>query len=180
MARDGIGASLVEPEWLVSLLSAWSGVLGLDARELPGSSGGVMESRGRNAFLALMLAQAAHSLEEYLFGLYEVFAPARFVSSLVSDDIATGFAILNVALVAFGAWCYLFRVRPGRASARLWVWPWVLVSLANGITHSTMAVIRGGYFPGVVTAPLLFILAAYIAVELLGGPGRAARPASST
>jgi hypothetical protein len=139
-----------------------------------GSNGAVMAPRTRTAFLGLMLLQAAHSLEEYILGLYDVFAPARFASSLVSDDLALGFALLNVAIVAFGFWCYLSRVRPGRASARTWVWLWILVSLGNGVIHSTMAVARGAYFPGVATAPLLFVLAAYMAATQLRftRPGR--------
>ena len=44
------------------------------------------------AFLLLVVAQAAHSVEEYVTRLYADFAPARFVSTLVSDDPATGFA----------------------------------------------------------------------------------------
>ena len=51
---------------------------------------------------------AAHSIEEYTTRLYDVFPPARFVSSLVSDDLATGFVIANVALVGFGFWCWAF------------------------------------------------------------------------
>ena len=128
-----------------------------------------MEPRTRNAFLALILVQAAHSIEEYTFALYDVFAPARFASGLVSSNLAVGFALLNAALVAFGAWCYLARVRPRRTSAPGWMWPWVLVELANGIVHPTIAVLRGGYFPGVATAPVLFILAAFIATQLLRG-----------
>ena len=126
-----------------------------------------MQPRDRAVFLALIVAQAAHSLEEYLFGLYEVFAPARFASNLVSTNSALGFAALNLLIVAFGVWCYVYRVRPDRPSARYWVWPWVLVSLGNGIAHSTLAVVRGGYFPGVVTAPLLFALAAFIGLTLV-------------
>jgi hypothetical protein len=137
-----------------------------------------MEKRTRDAFLALILVQAAHSTEEYVFALYDVFAPARFASELVSDDPALGFAILNAALVAFGAWCYLARVRPGRASAPGWMWPWVLVSLGNGVVHSAMAILRGGYFPGVATAPILFVLAAVIAAQLLGGRQSAPRAAA--
>lgn len=41
-----------------------------------------MDSRSRFAFLVLVLAQAAHSAEEYIFKLYDVFVPARFVSGL--------------------------------------------------------------------------------------------------
>ena len=128
-----------------------------------------MEPRTRTAFLALILVQAAHSAEEYTFALYEVFAPARFASELVSSNPAQGFAILNAAIVAFGAWCYLARVRPGRASAPVWIWPWVLVSFGNGVVHSTMAFLRGGYFPGVATAPILFVLAAFLAAQLIRG-----------
>lgn len=126
-----------------------------------------MEPRTRMAFLALIVTQAAHSAEEYVFALYDVFAPARFVSELVSSDTALGFALINLAIVAFGAWCYLARVRPGRASAPAWMWPWVAISLGNGVVHSAMAFARGGYFPGVATAPILFVLAAFIAARLL-------------
>ena len=126
-----------------------------------------MDARSRFAFLALILAQAVHSIEEYAFGLYEVFAPARFVSGLVSDDPRTGFAILNGALILFGVWCYMARVRPGHPSARAWAWPWVVVELANGVGHPALAIARGGYFPGVVTAPALFALALYLGARLV-------------
>ncbi|MBW2231354.1 MAG: HXXEE domain-containing protein [Deltaproteobacteria bacterium] len=126
-----------------------------------------MELRTRNVFLVLVLAQAVHSIEEYRFALYEVFAPARFASGLVSSNLAFGFAILNSAIVVFGAWCYFARVRPGRSSAAFWMWPWILVELGNGIVHSGMAILRGGYFPGLITAPVLFVLAALLASQLL-------------
>ena len=128
-----------------------------------------MGRRTRTAFLVLILVQAAHSTEEYVFALYDEFAPARFASELISSNPALGFALLNAAIVAFGAWCYLARIRPGRASAPGWMWPWVFVSLGNGVVHSTMAVLRGGYFPGVATAPILFVLAAFIAIRLVRG-----------
>jgi len=125
-----------------------------------------VESGTRRAFLALIVLQAAHSIEEYAFALYDVFAPARFVSGLVSSDLAFGFAVANTAIVAFGVWCYLARVRPGHASAETWMWVWILVELGNGVVHPTVAILRGGYFPGVATAPLLFVFAAYLASRL--------------
>lgn len=139
------------------------------AARAPVQSGveGPMQARIRYAFLALVVAQAAHSIEEYHFALYEVFAPARFASSLVSSNPALGFAVLNAALVALGAWCYLWRVRPGHPSAPAWIWPWVLVELANGVVHPTAGLLRGAYFPGMATAPVLFVLAAYLGVQLL-------------
>jgi hypothetical protein len=129
-----------------------------------------LEPSTRLAFLLLVAVQACHSIEEYVFRLYEVFAPARFISGLVSSDIATGFAIINAGLVAFGAWCYIARVRVGSASAPNWVLLWVVIELANGVTHPAIAMIRGAYFPGVATAPLLLVLAAYLAYKLRSAP----------
>jgi hypothetical protein len=141
------------------------------AAERPGGGrlflGPSMDSRSRFAFLILVLAQAAHSAEEYIFKLYDVFVPARFVSGLVSDDHRAGFAILNIALVAFGLWCYLARVRRSHVSARQWVWPWVLVEGANGLGHPAVALARGAYFPGVLTAPLLLATSLYLGIRLV-------------
>ena len=122
--------------------------------------------RRRTTFLWLICAQAAHSIEEYVFRLYEVFAPARAVSAVFSSDPRTGFAIGNVLLVAFGFWCYLRWVRPARESARLWMWGWTALESANGLGHIAIASSRGHYFPGVYTAPALLGLAGALAVQL--------------
>ncbi len=126
-----------------------------------------MDRRARLVFLALVLAQACHSVEEYAFELYRVFAPARFASSLVSDDLATGFVILNAGFFVFGLWCYFVPVRLRWASATSFVWPWVMIEIGNGVGHPALALWNGGYFPGVATAPLLLVLASYLAVLLL-------------
>ena len=125
-----------------------------------------MNSRSRSAFLALILAQAAHSVEEYVFRLYDVFAPARIISGLFSDDLATGFAIFNIGLVLFGFLCYLVWVRPGRPAARALAWLWIVIELVNGIGHPAIALARGGYFPGVLTAPVLLALSLYLALRM--------------
>ena len=67
------------------------------------------------SFGALILAQSAHSVEEYAGRLWESFPPARFVSGLVSTDLERGFVIANILLVAFGFWCWLWPVRRGVA-----------------------------------------------------------------
>ena len=115
-------------------------------------------------FLFLILAQGAHSIEEYVTRLYEVFAPARFVCSLVSNDLALGFIVVNAALVTFGLWCWAVPVRSGWDAARGLVWFWAILELGNGIGHSALALSRWGYFPGVATAPLLLLFAAWMAV----------------
>jgi hypothetical protein len=117
-------------------------------------------------FFWLIAAQAAHSLEEYFFRLYDVLAPARWVASLFSSNLRVGFAIGNALLVLFGIWCYAARVRPHHRSARAWAWFWAALETANGIGHLAFAVDAGGYFPGAATAPVLLALGVTLAVSL--------------
>jgi hypothetical protein len=94
--------------------------------------------------------------------MYETFAPAHFVSSLISNDLALGFLVFNVALVTFGMWCWAVPLRAGWHSSRGFVWFWIILELGNGIGHLALALWTGGYFSGVITAPLLLLLAAWL------------------
>ena len=125
-----------------------------------------MSRHSRWAFLALIVVQAAHSIEEFIFRLFDVFAPARFVSGLVSSNLAVGFAVANAILVLFGLWCYFARVRTGHPSGPAFAWLWTVLEVANGIGHGVLAFSRGGYFPGVATAPVLLGASAYLAFRL--------------
>lgn len=118
-------------------------------------------------FLALVATQALHSFEEYTHHLYEVFAPARAVSALLSSDLARGFVIFNVALVLFGLWCFAVPVRRRWHAAVPLAWVWVGVELVNGIGHPAWTLAAGGYRPGVATAAVLLPLALLLARQLV-------------
>ena len=120
----------------------------------------------RRPFFALIATQAAHSIEEYVGALYDSFPPARFVSGLISSDLERGFLIANVVVVTFGAWCAIWPIRHAWASAPLLAWLWVTIETINGIGHPLWSLAQGGYTPGVVTAPLLFVLAMVVARRL--------------
>ena len=126
-----------------------------------------MDARSRAAFALVVLAQAAHSVEEYVYRLFDVFGPARFVSGLFTDNLPLGFAVANIAIVLFGVWCYVARVRPYHPSARGYAWFWTCLELANGVGHVFLAVRQGGYFPGVGTAPLLIVTSSYLGGRLM-------------
>lgn len=132
-----------------------------------------MDPRSRVAFGILIAAQAAHSVEEYVFRLFDVFGPARSVSGLVSSNLAVGFAVVNAGIVCFGLWCYVARVRPAHPSDRAFAWFWVVLEFLNGVGHMVLAVSRGGYFPGVGTAPLLVAISLYLGARLSAGTRRA-------
>lgn len=122
----------------------------------------------KSTFLALIGVQALHSVEEYVFHLYDVFPPAQFLSGLISEDIERGFLIANLAVIGFGVCCYWWPVRRGWPSAVPLAWIWVGIGFINGIVHPVWAVLQRGYTPGVVTALLLLPLALLLAHQLLG------------
>lgn len=126
-----------------------------------------MNASIRYTFLLLVLTQTLHSFEEYYFSLWTVLAPARFVSSLLSDDLALGFSIINSAIVIFGFWTYLYPVSRKWASSDLFLWAWCAIELANGIAHIVFALLAQGYFPGLYTAPLLLLFSCYICFKML-------------
>lgn len=107
-------------------------------------------------------------MEEYRGRLYDVFLPARFVSGLISRDLQQGFVIFNVALVAFGLWCFLWPVRQHWAVAFGFVWVWISIELLNGIGHPAWSLMSGGYTPGLATAPVLLVLALSLVYQTRG------------
>jgi hypothetical protein len=123
-------------------------------------------TRTQMAFGGIVLAQAAHSVEEFVGRLWESFPPARFLTGLVSPDLERGFLIINVSLVAFGLWCFFWPVRQGWPSAVPLAWAWVALQLINGIGHPLWTLRQGSYTPGVATAPVLLALTLYLALQL--------------
>ena len=123
-------------------------------------------------FLGLAMSQAAHSIEEYFFNLFDVFEPARFLIELIAEDLALGFAVVNTMVVAFIFWTYFFRIRPESPNAKAWIWGWSLVELANGIGHILLAINARAYFPGVVTAALLVLFSLALIYRLVHPVGR--------
>jgi len=126
-----------------------------------------MNKRIEITFLLLVLTQALHSTEEYFGRLWEVFLPAEFVSKAVSNNPEKGFIIINFGLVIFGLWCWLFPIRKNYSFASVFIWFWMIIEMVNGIVHPLVALYRRGYFPGVATAPVLFVLAVYLLRQLL-------------
>jgi hypothetical protein len=128
-----------------------------------------VQTSTQTGFLLLIVSQALHSIEEYTNSLWEVFAPARFISELFSDDLTTGFSVVNVSIVAFGFWCYFGPIRHSWSSATVFAWFWVLLELGNSIGHTYFAINQAGYFPGFYTVPPLFMFSCYLAFKLVKG-----------
>jgi hypothetical protein len=138
-----------------------------------------MTPRCRLAFVALVAVQVLHSIEEYSTHLYERLASARFVSGLVSDDLALGFAVINSGFILLCAAAYWGPVQRGATAARGIAWFLAWLEIANGVAHLALAASVRDYFPGALTAPLLIAAASVLAMLLRAdGGARAANAAA--
>lgn len=118
-------------------------------------------------FLILVLVQGMHSIEEYVGKLWETFPPARVLCSLVSDNLANGFLVINIGLFVFGWWCWLFPVRKNYSYARLLIGFWIAIELINGIGHPIWTFMQKTYTPGTLTAPILLVISLVLIRKLL-------------
>lgn len=118
-----------------------------------------MSSKVTWTFFALVMIQGLHSIEEFIGKLWENFPPARVLCSLVSDDPETGFLIINAGLFIFGLWCWIFPIRKDYFYSQILIWFWIILECINGIGHTIWTFIQGSYTPGILTAPILLVLA---------------------
>lgn len=104
----------------------------------------------------MVLLQAAHSVEEYVFKLYERFPPMQFIYAQAPELARPAFIAFNLLLFLFGMICFFYWVRPGRKGAKIIVWIWIAIQIVTIAAHLVWAILIGGYNPGLVTV-LLFI-----------------------
>ena len=121
-----------------------------------------MNERIRIIFLIMVFVQALHSIEEYFGRLWEVLPPAKFLSSLVFENLEKGFLIINIGLFIFGLSSYFFIINRNNFFGSTVIWFWIVIEMINGVGHPLWALIERAYVPGVATAPFLLILAVYL------------------
>ncbi|MDD4050927.1 MAG: HXXEE domain-containing protein [candidate division Zixibacteria bacterium] len=117
----------------------------------------------RRLYLALVCTQAMHSAEEIAFGFnhrtpelgawFKTIVPGFPIVSFST----TVFVLLNIAIVAIFAASVLLVYR-GTKWAEAIMTIVAIGEFFNGAAHFTMAVIAGGYFPGIVSGVALLIL----------------------
>jgi protein-S-isoprenylcysteine O-methyltransferase Ste14 len=115
---------------------------------------GASTARQRTSLLyaALVLVQALHAAEEYVTGF-----SVAFPSSLgLAPWPPTFFLAFN------GVWLAIWiaagiGLRAGNHVAHAPVWFLAIAAIANGVAHPLLAIRAGGYFPGLITSPLLAV-----------------------
>ena len=131
-----------------------------------------MSTKIPNTFLGLVLVQGLHSIEEYIGKLWENFPPATWLTGVVSDDLHYGFLVINIGLFVFGILCWFFLVRKNHPLAKVVIGLWLFIEIANGIVHPVWSIMQKGYTPGIITAPMLFIVAVLLIKATYGDKAR--------
>lgn len=116
-----------------------------------------------------VFAQGAHFVEEAVTGFDRQF-PALLGLSAIPVSL---FLWFNVAWLAIWA-ASVPGLRSGRAAAFFAAWFLSIAGMLNGIAHPLLAVVRGGYFPGLVTSPIIGVAGALLWVRLRGATRRQA------
>ena len=125
-----------------------------------------MERKTTNIFLILVLLQGTHSIEEYVGHIWEVFAPARYLTGLISNNHELAFMVINIGFIVFGIFCWLFIKSKNSAMSAIIIWFWIIIELINGFGHILNAIFHREYTPGLITAPLILITALFLAREV--------------
>jgi hypothetical protein len=121
-----------------------------------------MSSRVPIVFLSLIILQAIHSVEEFVFRFYEQFPPMRLIYQDAPHLAKPAFAIANALLFLAGLICFYYWVRPARERARTIVWVWIILESINVIAHLVWAVLIRGYNPGLATVVLFVPVLIYL------------------
>ena len=125
-----------------------------------------MTPKIRAAFLAIVVLQALHSVEEYFFRLYEVFPPIVYVYRDAPQLAKPAFIVFNVLLLVAGLVCFLRWVWPGRPGAKAVMWIWIGGEAFNATAHATWWIVTPQYNPGLVTGLMFVPLVAWLAYLL--------------
>ena len=121
-----------------------------------------MNSQIKTAFLLMIIMQAIHSVEEFIFKLYDVFPPMQFIYRQAPSLAKPAFVAFNLLLILCGLVCFFYWVRPAREGAKGVIWVWVVIQLATVAGHVIWVALSGGYHPGLATVGLFIPVVAYV------------------
>ena len=159
--QDALTSALIGTAGLTLVASA---ALFLAWHRHPKSMAPAGEHRTIVLFAIGILLQCAHFAEEYATGFYRLF-PATFGLAPWSPRF---FLAFNLTWLGIWTWS-AFALRTRSRAAYFAIWFFALAAIANGVAHPLLAIRAGGYFPGLVSAPLVGVVGVWLSVRLVAG-----------
>lgn len=113
----------------------------------------VTERMAASTFLGVATAiQGAHFAEEWATGFH-----VRFPALIGLDPMPLSFFV-TINLVWLAIWIVSIPfLRVGRKAAFFAAWFLAIAGMLNGVAHPIMAISSDGYFPGLITSPIIGI-----------------------
>lgn len=94
--------------------------------------------------------QSVHFAEEWATGFYEKLGPLLGLPPMSQ----TFFVAFNLTWIAIWIVC-IPGLRSGWPFAYFASWFLAIAAMINGVAHPLLAVVAGGYFPGLITSPFI-------------------------
>ncbi len=124
---------------------------------------GDLAGRERTArlFLIGLAAQCLHFMEEFVTRFPDRF-PALLGLPAWSENL---FVVFN--LIWLSVWTLsVIGLQKGYRFALFPVWFFAIAAIANGIAHPMLALVAQGYFPGLITSPVVGVLGVLLWLRL--------------
>jgi Protein of unknown function with HXXEE motif len=118
--------------------------------------------RTAGLFLVGLAAQSLHFMEEFITRFEDRF-PALFGLPAWSENFFVAFNLTWLCVWILSA----MGLQRGHRVAFFPVWFFAIASIANGIAHPLLAIVARGYFPGLITSPLLGVVGVLLWLRLL-------------
>jgi hypothetical protein len=112
-------------------------------------------------FLIGIACQCLHCIEEFVTGIHLVFPPL-FDLAPVSAEVFVGFNVFWIGIWAVS----VLGIMRGSRIAYFPAWFFALAMCLNGVAHPLLSVWQSGYFPGLITSPLVGIIGLVIMRQL--------------
>ncbi len=125
-----------------------------------------LRRRAARALALATAAQAIHFTEEAVRGLHRAL-PALIEQPPIPFDLFVGFNVAWLVIWGWSVWG-LTRARPFAVFA---AWFLGVAGVVNGIAHPLLALAGGGYFPGLVTAPVIGVAGLIVVRRLAQATG---------
>jgi hypothetical protein len=104
-----------------------------------------------------LAVQSLHFMEEFMTHFEDRF-PALLGLSAWSENFFVAFNLIWMSVWILSA----IGLQRGNRVALFAVWFFALACVANGIAHPVLAIVAHGYFPGLITSPVLGVLGALL------------------
>jgi Protein of unknown function with HXXEE motif len=122
----------------------------------------VGRERTARLFLIGLAAQCLHFMEEFVTRFQDRF-PALFGLPAWSEIF---FVVFNLIWLSVWILSAIGLQKRGYRLVLFPIWFFAIAAIANGITHPLLAVVADGYFPGLITSPVVGVVGVLLWLRL--------------